>query len=73
MGKNKALKGVHLIFENILVGAKHFGSKSLILVHKLCAEMLRPCQNEMHPLKVTQLSGRFRDFSQYKSLGTSGL
>ncbi len=34
---------------NILVGAKHFGSKSLILVHKLCAEMLRPCPKEMHP------------------------
>ncbi len=34
---------------NILVGAKHFGSKSLILTHKLCAEMLRPGPNEMHP------------------------
>jgi hypothetical protein len=40
---------VHLIFENILVGAKHFGSKSLILIHKLCTEMLRPGQNQMHP------------------------
>jgi hypothetical protein len=40
---------VHLIFKNILVGAKHFGSKSLIITHKLYAEMLRPGQNEMHP------------------------
>jgi NADH dehydrogenase FAD-containing subunit len=49
-GRGKSEEGrVHLIVENILVGAKHFGSKSLIFTHKLCAEMLRPCQNEMHP------------------------
>ncbi len=39
--------------ENILVGVSHFGSKSLIITHKLCAEMLRPCQNEMHPPDAT--------------------
>jgi hypothetical protein len=27
---------------NIFVGAKHFGSKSLVLINKLPAEMLRP-------------------------------
>ncbi|WP_293341178.1 hypothetical protein [Microcoleus sp. CAWBG58] len=27
---------------NIFVGAKHFGSKSLVITNKLCAEMLRP-------------------------------
>ena len=32
---------------NIFVGAKHFGSKSLVLTNKLSAEMLRPRQNEM--------------------------
>ena len=40
---------VHLIFANIFVGAKHFGSKSLTLTNKLSAEMLRPCKIEMHP------------------------
>ena len=44
---------VHLIFANIFVGAKHFGSKSLVLTNKLSAEMLRPCQIEMHPKKMS--------------------
>ena len=41
--------GVHLIFANIFVGAKHSGSKSLILINKLSIGMLRPCKIEMHP------------------------
>ena len=40
---------VHLICANILVGAKHFGSKSLAIANKLSAEMLGPCKIEMHP------------------------
>ncbi len=32
------------IFANMLVGAKHFGGKSLVITNKLSAEMLRPCQ-----------------------------
>ena len=40
---------VPLIFANIFVGAKHFGSKSLVLTNKLSAEMLRPCPIEIHP------------------------
>ena len=39
----------HPIFANILVGAKHFGSKSLVITNKLSPEMLRPFQIEMHP------------------------
>ncbi|WP_333471378.1 type II toxin-antitoxin system VapC family toxin, partial [Microcoleus sp. herbarium12] len=61
---------VHLIFGNILVGAKHFGSKSLILTHKLCAEMLRPCQNEMHPTVITleeQFYGRLNGIRRANS------
>jgi hypothetical protein len=50
------VRWVHFIFENILVGAKHFGSRSLILTHKLCAEMLRPCQNEIHPVRCWALA-----------------
>ena len=53
---------MHLILANILVGAKHFGSKSLILTHKLCAEMLRPCQNEMHPWQ-------FHNSDDYQKIG----
>jgi NitT/TauT family transport system substrate-binding protein len=34
---------------NIFVGAKHFGSQSLILTNKLSTEMLRPYKSEMHP------------------------
>jgi hypothetical protein len=41
---------------NIFVGAKHFGSKSLIITHELCAEMLRPCPNQMHPYSVLIIS-----------------
>ena len=40
---------VHLTFENTLVGAKHFGSKSLIFTNELSAEMLRPSQIEIYP------------------------
>ncbi|MEG3882472.1 hypothetical protein QT972_34545, partial [Microcoleus sp. herbarium7] len=32
----------HPIFANIPVGAKHFGSKSLLITNKLSAGMLRP-------------------------------
>ena len=45
------LKGVYLIFANIFVGAKHSGSKSLLITNKLSAGMLRPYHIEMHPLK----------------------
>jgi hypothetical protein len=48
--KTKYVIRVHLILANIFVGAKHFGIKSLVLTNKLSAEMLRPCQNEMHPM-----------------------
>ena len=40
---------VHLCLENILVGAKHSGSTSLVLTNKLSAGMLRPSKIEMHP------------------------
>ena len=44
-GSAITLDRVHLICANIFVGAKHFGSKSLVLTNKLSAEMLRPsCQ-----------------------------
>ena len=46
--------GEHPIFANILVGAKHFGSKSLVITNKLSAEMLRPFQIEMHPIYALQ-------------------
>jgi hypothetical protein len=39
---------VHLSFANIFVGAKHSGSKSLLLTHKLSAGMLRPYKIEVH-------------------------
>ena len=39
-------------FANILLGAKHFGSKSLIITNKFSAEMLRPFQIEMYPADV---------------------
>ncbi len=44
------ISGEHPIFAKILVGAKHFGSKSLVITNKLSAEMLRPFQIEMHPI-----------------------
>ena len=54
--------GCILIFANIFVGAKHFGSKSLILTNKLSAEMLRPCKIEMYPLPScsSRLRGSFK-------------
>lgn len=47
---------------NIFVGAKHFGSQSLlVLTNKLSAEMLRPCKVEMHHICGTHnLSSRVR-------------
>ena len=33
------LFGVHLIFANIFVGAKHFGSKSLLITNKSSANI----------------------------------
>ena len=39
----------HLIFANIFVGAKHSGSKSLLITNKLSAGMLRPYKIGMHP------------------------
>ena len=41
---------------NIFVGAKHFGSKSLILTNKLSAEMLRPCTHRDAPKTIVQKS-----------------
>ena len=41
--------GLHPIFANIFVGAKHDRSKSLVLTNKLSAVMLRPHKIEMHP------------------------
>ena len=35
---------------NIFVGAKHFGSKSLVITNKLSAGMLRPYHIEIHPV-----------------------
>lgn len=43
---------VHLSFANILLVAKHFGSKSLLLINKLPAGMLRPFKSEIHPRPI---------------------
>ena len=51
---------VHLIFANILVGAKYFGSKYLILTNKLSVEMLRPCKIEMHPMFFINLIFQYK-------------
>ena len=37
---------MHLIFANIFVGAKHSGSKSLVIINKLSAKMLRPSKSD---------------------------
>ncbi len=52
LSKSTSISGVHLISENIFVGAKHSGSKSLLLTNKLSAGMLRPCKIEMHPISA---------------------
>ncbi|MEG3875821.1 hypothetical protein QT972_00360 [Microcoleus sp. herbarium7] len=46
---DKSLDWAHLIFANIFVGAKHSGSKSVVITNKLPAGMLRPSKIEMHP------------------------
>ena len=46
--------GIHLIFTNIFVGAKHFGSKYLVLTNKLSAEMLRPSKMRDAPAATSQ-------------------
>ncbi len=43
---------VHLSLANILVAAKHFGSKSLIVINKLSVTMLRTFQSEMHRRRI---------------------
>ena len=45
----------HLIFANIFVGAKHSGSKSLLITNKLSAVMLRPSNIGMHPIESLEL------------------
>ena len=43
---------------NILVGAKHSGSKSLVITNKLSAGMLRPSKIEMHQTYKASLTMR---------------
>ncbi|MFM9264885.1 hypothetical protein [Tychonema sp. BBK16] len=38
----------------IFVGAKHFGSKYLVLTNKLSAEMLRPCTHRDAPANTAK-------------------
>jgi hypothetical protein len=54
---------VHLIFANIFVGAKHSGSKSLLLTNKLCAGMLRPYKSSKSLLLTNKLcAGMLRPY-----------
>ena len=57
---------VHLIFANIFVGAKHFGSKSVILTNKLSTEMLRPCTHRDAPANELRTDLE-QDFLQFKN------
>ncbi len=40
------------MFAKVLVGAKHCGSKSLMITNKLSAAMLRPYKIEIHPTGI---------------------
>jgi o-succinylbenzoate---CoA ligase len=57
---------LHLCLENILVGAKHSGSKSLVLTNKLSAGMLRPSQTDRKYLQLDDLG--FFDQNNYLNI-----
>ena len=45
------------MYADIFVGAKHSGSKSLVIINKLSAKMLRLYKIEMHPPEKPGLLG----------------
>ncbi len=52
------------IFAKVSVGAKHYGSKSLLVTNKLSAVMLRPSKIGMHPVVTLSATGFPACFTQ---------